>query len=118
VRYRVQITTGGEPPQEAWFEVVDPVGVKTIRRDLAELAAAAGPMLSANTLVAVQAAYLANRGLLVDSRRALMLALENQPDEMTFHVLLGDIYERLGLPEQAAGSFAKARLLLQGHTNR
>lgn len=118
VRYHVQVTTGGEAPQEAWFEVVDPVRAETIRRDLAELAVADGSMLSPNTLVAVQAGYLANQGLLADSRRRLVVALDNQPGEATFHVLLGDIYERLGLPEQAAESFAKARLLVQGHTER
>ena len=118
VRYHVQVATGGEPPQEAWFEVVDPGRAETIRHDLAELAAADGPMLSPNTLVAVQAAYLANQGLLADSRRRLVLALDNQPGEATFQVLLGDIYERLGLPEQAAESFAKARLLVQGHSER
>jgi hypothetical protein len=100
VRYHAQGITEGEPPQEVWFEMVDPVRSETIRRDLAELAAADGPMLSPNTLVAVQSAYLANRGLLVDSRRTPVR------------------YERLGLPEQAAGSFARAQLLLQGHTRR
>jgi hypothetical protein len=111
VRYYVQVTTGGEPSQEAWFEVVDPVRAETIRRDLAELAATDGPMLSPDTLVAVRAAYLANQGLLADSRLTLVRALDNQPDEATFHVLLGDIYERLGLPEQAAESFDQARVL-------
>jgi hypothetical protein len=118
VRYHVQVTTGSEPPQEVWFEVVDPVRAETIRRDLAELAAADGPMLSPNTLVAVQAVYLANQGLLVDSRWMLVRALDNQPDEATFHVLLGDIYERLGLPEQAAESFDQARVLARSRAQR
>ena len=98
--------------------MVDPVRAETIRRDLAELAADAGPMLSPNTLVVVQTAYLANHGLLVDSRLRLMLALQRDPNEATFHVLLGDIYERLGLPGQAAESFDHARFLAKRRAQR
>ncbi len=118
VHYRLRVTTEGESPQEVWFEVVDPVRAETIRRDLAELAADAGPMLSPNTLVVVQTAYLANHGLLVDSRLRLMLALQRDPNEATFHVLLGDIYERLGLPGQAAESFDHARFLAKRRAQR
>jgi len=111
VRYLVQVTTEGQPPQVVWFEVVDPVRAETIRQDLAELAALDEPALSPNTLVAVQAAYLANQGLLADSRLTLIRAVNNQPDEAILHALLGYIYERLGLPEQAAESFHRAQFV-------
>jgi len=62
-----------------------------------------------NTLVVTQVAYLASQDLVLDARLILLAALTDQPDEPTFHFLLGSLYEQLGLPDQAAEAFAQAR---------
>ena len=118
VRYRLQVISAVRPPETAWFEVVDPARAQAIRQDLAELAAAAGPVVSPDTLVATRVAYLTSQGLVADARLTLMAALANQPDDVTFHVLLGDLYQRLGLSEQAADSFSEARSLGAGRAQR
>jgi hypothetical protein len=118
VLYQVQVTSGAERPAKAWFEVMDPTRAETIHQDLSELVAAAGSTVSPNTLVATQVAYLASQGLLLDARLMLMAALADKPDEATFHFLLGNLYERLGLPQQAAESFGEARFLGMGRAQR
>jgi hypothetical protein len=118
VRYQLQVISGVAPPEKVWFEVVDPARAEAVRQDLAELAAATGSTVSPNTLVTVQVAYLASQGLFADARLRLIAAVDNQPDEATFHYLLGDLYERIGLPEQAAESFAQARVLGSSRVQR
>src|SRR6266851_340624 len=109
VRYQFQVAGRAEPPAKAWFELVGAARAETVRRDLAELAAAVGSTVSPNTLVVTQVAYLASQELILDARLMLLAALTEQPDEPTFHFFLGSLYERLGLPDQAAESFAQER---------
>ena len=115
VRYRFQLLPAWSPPQEVWFELVDPIDAQTIRRelqDLEEAIAAAPPPPS--TLSALRAGVLAGHGLLHDAPRGLVEELVRHPDEPTLHFLLGDPYVRQGLSEEAAESFAEARLLMGG----
>jgi hypothetical protein len=115
VRYRFQLLPAWSPPQEVWFELVNPIDAQTIRRelrDLEEALAAAPPPPS--TLAALRAGVLAGHGLLHDARLGLAEELVRHPDEPTLHFLLGDLYARQGLPEEAAESFAEARLLMGG----
>jgi hypothetical protein len=109
MRYQLQLVGGPGLADKVWFEVVGPERAEAIRQDLAELVAATGSAVSPNTLVTTQVAYMASQGLLVDARLTLMRALANQPDDPTFHFLLGSLYERLGLPAEAAEAFAQAR---------
>jgi hypothetical protein len=111
VRYQLQVISGVALPEKAWFEVVDPARAEAVRRDLGELAAATGSTVSPNTLVTVQVVYLASQGLFADARLRLITAVDDQPDEATFHYLLGAVYEQLDLPGQAAESFAQARVV-------
>ena len=113
VRYRFQLLPAWAPPQEVWFELVDPREAQAIRRDLRDLenALAAAPPPPA-TLAALRAAVLAGHGLLHDARLGLAEALARHPDEPTLHFLLGDLYTRQGLSEEAAESFEEARVLM------
>jgi hypothetical protein len=111
-RYTVQVIGTRHPPQEAWFEVVEPGRAQAIRRDLAELEQALGPATSPNTRAALRAGFLASHGLLHDARLALLAALAQDPEEPALHELLGNLYAKVGLPEQAAKSYEEAQFLL------
>ncbi len=117
VRYAVEVIAGSHPPQKAWFEVLEAGRAQAIRRDLKELEMLA-PNVSPNTLVALRAGYLASSGLLHDARLTVIAALSKDPDEPTLHLLLGKLYEKSGLPQQAAEEFDEARFLTAGPTKQ
>lgn len=110
-RYTLQVLAAGHPPQEAWFEVLDAARAQAVRRDLLALDQELGPSVSSNTLLVARVGFLANNGLLHDARRSLVEALAKDPDEPTFHQLLGNLYAQTGLFEQAAESFEEAQFL-------
>ena len=116
VRYRFQLLpVSPSPPQEVWFELVDPADAQTIRRELHDLDEAfAGAPPPPSTLAELRAGVLAGHGLLHDARLGLAEEIARHPDEPTLHFLLGDLYLRQGLSEEATESFAEARLLLGG----
>lgn len=114
VRYRFQLLPQWRPPQEAWFELVEPDDARAIRRDLSDLEDALPSGLPPATLATLRAGFLAGTGLLHDARRDLIEALAREPDEPTLHFLLGEVYARQGLPEQAMESFVEARFLMSG----
>jgi hypothetical protein len=116
VRYRFQLLAARMPAQEVWFEVVDPTDAEAIRRELSEMEAALGPDVNPATLVILRAGVLASHGLLHDARLGLIEELVREPDEPTLHYLLGDLYARQGLSEEATESFAEARFLMRGGT--
>lgn len=113
-RYRVQVTTGSLPPEEAWFEILDAADVETVRQELALLEQAAGPNVSKSTLAALRAEALAERNLLSDARHTVLVALKSDPDEPALHLLLGALYSRMGLRDQAAEAFEEAAILSRG----
>jgi hypothetical protein len=116
VRYRFQLLpASGSPPQEVWFELVTATDAQAIRRELHDLdEALAGAPPPPATLAELRAGVLASHGLLHDARLGLAEEIARHPDEPTLHYLLGDLYLRQGLPEEATESFAEARLLLGG----
>jgi hypothetical protein len=114
VRYRFQLLPPWSPPQDAWFELVDPDRAQTIRHELYELEDAFAPAPSPATLATLRAGFLAGNGLLHDARLALVEELARQPDEPTLHFLLGNLYARQGLSQEALESYAEARFLLSG----
>lgn len=114
VRYRFQLLPAWHPPQEVWFEVVEPDIARRIRHDLRDLEEALGPAASPATLVTLRAGFLAHNGLFHDARLGVVEELARQPDEPSLHCLLGDLYARQGLPEEAMESFAEARYLTSG----
>jgi hypothetical protein len=113
-RYRVQVTTGSLPPEEAWFEILDVADAEAVRQELAELEQAAGPNVSKTTLAALRAEALAERNLLSDARRTVLVALKSDPDEPALHLLLGALYKRMGLKDQASEAFEEAAILSRG----
>jgi hypothetical protein len=116
VRYRFQLLPASpSPAQEVWFELVNPADAQTIRRELHDLdEALAGAPPPPPTLAELRAGVLASHGLLHDARLGLAEEIVRHPDEPTLHFLLGDLYLRQGLPEEATESFTEARLLMGG----
>jgi hypothetical protein len=114
IRYRFQLLPAWQAPQEVWFELVDPDHTRTIRHDLHDLEEALAPGLPRATVVTLQAGFLAGNDLLHDARLNLVEELARQPDEPTLHFLLGDLYARQGLLEEAMESFAEVRYLMSG----
>lgn len=118
VRYTVQVLSGSHPAQQAWFEVLETSRAETIRRDIKELEQAVGPTISPNTLVTLRTGFLASNGLIHDARLSLIAALTKDPDEPTFHLLLAKLYEKSGLPAQAAEEYDEAGFLMSGPAKR
>lgn len=112
VRYTVRVEPANGPTQEAFFEMIEAGRAQTIRQNLRELEESLGAGVSPNTLTAVGVGALADQGLLHDARLAVMAALVTDPDEPTLHTLLAHLYQRMGLPDQAAESFDEAQFLL------
>lgn len=112
IRYRFQLVPAWSPPQDAWFELIDADRARTIRDELNEMEEAFAPALPPATLATLRAGFLAANGLLHNARLGLLEELARQPEEPTLHFLLGDLYTRLGLGDEARNSFAEARFLL------
>jgi hypothetical protein len=117
VRYTLVVEPATGAAQQTSFEVVDATRAAAMRQNLEDLADALGPTVPWNTAVAIRAGTLAREGLLHDARQVVMAALAKDPDEPSLHTLLGQIYEKSGLPEQAAESFDEAQFLLTKGAN-
>ena len=117
LRYTLEVTPVSGRAQEASFEVLDPGRAQAIRQNLKELEDELGAGVPANTLTVVRVGALAEQGLLHDARLAVMAALAKDPDEPTLHTLLGHLYQKVGLAQQAAESFDEAQFLLTRGTN-
>jgi len=116
VRYRFQLLpVSASPPPEVWFELLDATDAQAIRGELHDLdEALAGAPPPPATLAELRAGVLAGHGLLHDARLGLAEEIARHPDEPALHFLLGDLYLRQGLSEEATESFAEARLLMGG----
>ena len=113
VRYTLQVTSGGLPTQEAWFEVVDAARGRAVAGDLTALEQELGAAVPPTSRAVMRAGLLAREGLLHDARRVVVAALDADRDEPTLHLLLGDLYTRTGLTDLAAESFDEAQFLLK-----
>jgi hypothetical protein len=111
VRYRFQLLPAWHAPQEVWFELVDTELARRVRQDLRDLDAVL-PEPSTPTAVVLRTGVLAHHALLHDARLGLAAALARHPEEPTLHFLLGELYTRQGLTQEAAEAYAEARFLL------
>lgn len=112
-RYTLQVTAGGQPAQEAWFELVDAARARALAADLTALEQELGTGVPPTSKAVMRAGLLAREGLLHDARRVVVAALDADRDEPTLHLLLGDLYTRTGLAGLAAESFDEAQFLLK-----
>jgi hypothetical protein len=113
VRYTLQVSGASQPPQEAWFEVLDSARARAVAGDLTALEQELGTAVSPTSRAVMRAGLLAREGLLHDARRVVVAALDGDRDEPTLHLLLGDLYTRTGLTDLASESFDEAQFLLK-----
>lgn len=112
-RYSVRVTLEGtQRSDQAWFEVLSGEQTREVRESLATLTRELAGSVPPNTLVALRAGFLADRGLLDEARREVLAALAKDRDEPTLYLVLGSIYTQAGLPQQADEAYQEARFLL------
>lgn len=111
VRYVWQLDAPGSTPQRASFEILSDAEVARVRQRLEALPRAGEPGYSRNTTLVMRVGTLFEEGLYDAAWREAEAAVKADPDEPTLHVLLGHIYQQIGLSARAALAFERARAL-------
>jgi hypothetical protein len=112
-RYTVRVTIEGtQAADRAWFEVLSAEQTREVRQGLATLTQELSGAVPPNTLAAVRAGYLADRGLLDEARRELLTAIGRDRDEPTLYLVLASVYTQTSLPQQADEAYQEARDLM------
>ena len=109
VRYFWQLETEGQPVQQAEFQILPAAEAKRVRESLDILVPASLPGYPPSSVALMRAGYVLRDGLFADARRELLTALAGDPDEPTLHLLLGQVYDTIGLGELAQREFIEAR---------
>jgi len=109
VRYTWQLEATGQAPQETEFQVLPAADAARVRESLDLLTPATLPGYPASSVALMRAGYMLRDGLYADARRELLTALAADPDEPTLHLLLGQVYDAVGLGALARREFIEAR---------
>jgi hypothetical protein len=109
VRYFWQLETEGQPMQQAEFQILPAAEARRVRESLDVLVPASLPGYPPSSVALMRAGYVLRDGLYADARRELLTALAGDPDEPTLHLLLGQVYDTIGLGELAQREFIEAR---------
>jgi len=109
VRYFWQLETEGQPMQQAEFQILPAAEAKRVRESLDMLVPASLPGYPPSSVSLMRAGYVLRDGLYANARRELLTALAADPDEPTLHLLLGQVYDAIGLGELAQREFTEAR---------
>jgi Flp pilus assembly protein TadD len=64
-----------------------------------------------NTILLLRIGFLFREGLYQEARRGLLAGIAADPNDPTLQLLLGYVYDQMGLKESAAEAFEAARLL-------
>lgn len=111
VQYVWELEARGRPAQQAHFELLPASEVERVQAALALLQPATLAGYPRNTVVLMRAGLLFQEGLHHDARRELLAGIAADPDEPTLHLLLGHVYQQVGLEELAAEAFDEAQFL-------
>jgi hypothetical protein len=109
VRYSWQLETEGQPMQQTEFQILAAADAKRVSESLDVLVPASLPGYPPSSVALMRAGYVLRDGLYADARRELLAALAKDPDEPTLHLLLGQVYDTIGLGELAQREFIEAR---------
>jgi hypothetical protein len=111
VPYTWELQTRGSPVQRAKFELLPASEAAHIQEALALLQPDILADVPQNSVVLLRAGLLCGEGLYHEARRELLSGIAADRDEPALHLLLGHVYDRMGLKEPAAEAFEEARLL-------
>ena len=111
VRYTWELETKEHGVQRASFDVAQPADAARVKEALASLTPATAKGYPAATLSLMRAGLLFQETLYADARRELVTAIAADPEEATLHLLLGHVYDRIGLKGLAANEFDEAEAL-------
>jgi len=111
VRYTWELETKEHGVQRASFDVAQPTDAARVKDALASLTPAAAKGYPPATLSLMRAGLLFQETLYADARRELVTAIATDPEEPTLHLLLGHVYDRIGLKGMAANEFDEAEAL-------
>jgi len=109
VRYLWQLETAGQPVQQTEFEILASGDAARVQESLGILVPASLPGYPASSVTIMRAGYLLRDGLYAEARGELLAAVAKDPDEPTLHLLLGQVYETIGLTELAQREYVDAR---------
>jgi hypothetical protein len=110
-RYLWELETKEHGVQAAQFEVAAAADATSVKEALAVLAPGAVKGYTPATVALMRAGLLFQNGFYADARRELEAGIKTSPEEPTLHLLLGHVYERIGLKQQAANAFDEAEAL-------
>jgi len=110
-RYVWELETKEHGVQGAQFEVASVADVKAVNESLSVLTPAAAAGYTPATLSLMRAGLLFQERFYADARRELEAGIATSPEEPTLHLLLGHVYDRIGLKQQAANAFDEAEAL-------
>jgi tetratricopeptide (TPR) repeat protein len=111
IPYQWQLEVKGFPLQQTEFRLLPPERSAAVRSDLASLDPARLAGYPKNTVLLMRAGYLFEQELYDEARRELQAAIAAEPDEPNLHVMLGNLYEAIGLADLAAEEFDEAQFL-------
>jgi hypothetical protein len=111
VPYAWELEASGHPAQRAPFEILPPAEAARIRAALALLDPAALAGYSRATLRLMRAGLLVQEGLHHDARQELLAGIRTDPNEPTLHLLLGQVYEQVGLRGLSEDAFREVQAL-------
>jgi hypothetical protein len=110
-RYTWELQTNGHPVQRAQFEFVPVSEAARVQETLALLQPDTLPGYSSNAILLLRAGFFFREGFYQESRREILAGIAADANEPTLHLLLGYVYDRMGLKEAAGAAFEEARLL-------
>lgn len=109
VRYVWELEVPGQPVQRTQFEVLTDGETARVRTALGIVELATREGYPRATVTVMRAALLSEEGLFTDARRELEAAVASNREEPTLRLLLGHVYDQIGLTEKAAEAFEQAR---------
>lgn len=110
-RYAWEVEATGHPIERAQFELLPDADAARVRSSLALLEPARLSGYPRNTQVLMRAGLYYQEGLDDNARRELVAGIQTDPSEPTLYLLLGQVYDRVGLVERAAEAFEEAQAL-------
>ena len=111
VRYTWELQAKGHPVQRTHFEVLPSSDGARVQSALALLQPATLSGYPRNTIVLMRASLLFQEGLYYEARRELLAGIAADPDEPALRLLLGRVYDQVGLKDLAAEQFDQVLFL-------